>query len=157
MSHSHAHSHAQEQVPKGALLGIGGLILFSLLMVSVARLTGYRTGEETPSPVMESRELRFEDAAGGVIHVYEWDSGATLATYAPGTENFVRGVLRGLVRERRSREIGGEIPFIVARHQDGALTLEDPATGRRINLWAFGPDNARSFARLLEALQPEPG
>jgi putative photosynthetic complex assembly protein len=154
---SHSHSHAQEQVPKGALLGIGGLILFSLIMVSIARLTGFRTGEETASPITESRELRFEDAAGGVIHVYEWESGATLATYAPGTENFVRGVLRGLVRERRSRDIGGEIPFRVARHQDGALTLEDPSTGRRINLWAFGPDNARSFARLLDTLHPQPG
>lgn len=152
-----SHSHAQEQVPKGALLGIGGLILFSLLAVSAARLTGFRTGEETPSPVTQSRELRFEDAAGGVINVYEWESGITVATYAPGTENFVRGVLRGLVRERRARDVGAEVPFRVARHQDGALTLEDPATGRRINLWAFGPDNVRSFARLLDALQPEPG
>ena len=152
-----SHSHAQEQVPKGALLGIGGLILFALLAVSVARLTGFRDGQEIPSPVTQSRELRFEDAPGGIINVYEWESGVTLATYAPGTENFVRGVLRGLVRERRAREIGAEVPFRVARHEDGALTLEDPATGRRINLWAFGPDNARAFARLLDALQPEPG
>jgi putative photosynthetic complex assembly protein len=156
MSHPHPQTHHQEQVPKGALLGIAGLILFSLLAVSIARFTGFRTGEETPSPVTESRYLRFEDAPGGVIHVYEWDSGAMLATYAPGTENFVRGVLRGLVRERRSRDIGAETPFRVARHQDGALTLEDPATGRRINLWAFGPDNVRSFSRLLATLQPDP-
>ena len=151
-----SHSHAQEQVPKGALLGIGGLILFSLLVVSVARITGFRTGEETPSPVLQSRELRFEDAAGGLINVYEWESGTTLATYAPGTENFVRGVLRGLVRERRLKDIGAEVPFRVTRHADGALTLEDLETGRRINLWAFGPDNVRPFARLLDTPQSEP-
>ena len=90
-----------------------------------------------------------KDAPGGTIRVYEWESGRTLATYTPGTENFVRGVLRGLVRERHSRDIGSDIPFRVARHQDGALILEDPATGRRINLWAFGPDNVKPFARLL--------
>ena len=151
-----SHSHGQEQVPRGALLAIGGLILFSLIVVATARLTGFRTGVETPSEVTETRSLRFEDAPGGVIHVYEWESGRTLATYAPGTENFVRGVLRGLVRDRHSRHIGSDIPFHVARHQDGALILEDPATGRRINLWAFGPDNVKPFARLLgmPALQP---
>jgi putative photosynthetic complex assembly protein len=151
------HSHAQEKVSGKALLGVGTLMFLSLLLASIAALTGFSVGKETESAVTQSRELRFEDAPGGVIHVYEWESGATLAKYTPGTENFVRGVLRGLVRERRSRDVSGDIPFRVARHEDGALTLEDPATGQRVNLWAFGPDNARSFLRLLDAPAPKSG
>ena len=34
---------------------------------------------------------------------------------------------------------------------DGGLTIEDGSTGRRIDLQAFGPTNANTFAQLLHA------
>ena len=33
---------------------------------------------------------------------------------------------------------------------DGRLTLEDPATGRRVDLESFGPTNAAVFAQILD-------
>ena len=42
-------------------------------------------------------------------------------------------------------------PFRLARWSDGRLTLEDPTTGRRIELGAFGPTNAEVFAELMQA------
>ena len=43
----------------------------------------------------------------GSVTIYDWDSGAELQTLAPGEGSFIRGVLRSLVRERRSRAAGG--------------------------------------------------
>ena len=41
----------------------------------------------------------------------------------------------------------------LTRWADGRLTLNDPSTGHVVALEAFGPDNARAFARLLPALR----
>jgi hypothetical protein len=43
----------------------------------------------------------------------------------------------------------------VLAHPDGRLTLQDPATGRNLDLLAFGPTNAALFARLLAAREPQ--
>jgi len=58
-------------------------------------------------------------------------------------------VLRGLVRERRLSGIGSSAPFVLRRWADGRLTLEDPKTGRVIDLGAFGVTNAQAFAKLM--------
>ena len=41
-------------------------------------------------------------------------------------------------------------PFRLTRWDNGTLSLDDVASGRRINLEAFGLGNAAAFARLLE-------
>jgi putative photosynthetic complex assembly protein len=138
--------------PRGALLGVAALIGFALVAVGAARLADFRVGVPAAGAAAQVRELRFVDEPGGVVQVYDGDDSTPLATLAPGTENFIRGVLRGLARERRSHGLGGtQAPFRVARYPDGRLTLEDPATGRLIELQAFGPTNAGAFERLLDA------
>lgn len=62
---------------------------------------------------------------------------------------FVRGTLRALARERRQEQQGQETPFRVALWADGQVTLDDRATGRRVDLTAFGIHNAKLFAGLL--------
>ncbi|PPD19905.1 MAG: photosynthetic complex assembly protein, partial [Methylocystis sp.] len=47
-------------------------------------------------------------------------------------------------------------PFALTRWSDGTVSLEDSATGRRVNLDAFGPDNARAFAQLFTERRREP-
>ena len=59
--------------------------------------------------------------------------------------------LRGMARDRFREGIGGDQPFVLARASDGRLILDDPTTGRNINLGAFGKVNAQAFARLLDA------
>jgi putative photosynthetic complex assembly protein len=73
----------------------------------------------------------------------------TVVEVEPGTGGFIRGVLRALVRERRLSGTGAEPPFTLTRWRDGRLTLDDSATGRRLELTSFGPDNAAVFADLL--------
>ena len=97
------------------------------------------------------RDLRFDDRADGGVVITEWPAGDVVAVLPPGTNGFVRGVMRGLARDRRAREIGSEPPFRLTHWSDGRLTLDDPSTGRRIDLDAFGPTNTAVFARLMGA------
>jgi putative photosynthetic complex assembly protein len=140
---------AGQSFPRAPLLGAGALVLASLLAVATMRLSGAPPMTVAPSPVVIERQLNFEDAVGGGVDVIDARSGTRLSHLEPGADGFIRATLRSLVRERRLQRIGAEAPFVLSSHADGRLTLADPATGRSVNLEAFGPDNAGAFARLL--------
>lgn len=135
--------------PRGALLGAAALVGFALVSATAARVTGVGAARMPVVAAVETRELRFEDRADGAVAVYEVPGDQVVDVLAPGTNGFVRGVLRGLARERRFHDIGTQPPFRLSLRADGMLTLEDPMTGRRIDLDAFGPTNRAAFARLL--------
>ena len=126
-------------------------IMVTVAAVAGARMNGYQPGTPDNGTVVATCQLGFVDEMSGVVVVYDWDSGATLEELAPGEGSFVRGVLRSLVRERRSRGVDSDEPFRITRFSNGSLTLQDTLTGRRIELQAFGPTNAGAFARLLDA------
>jgi len=136
-----------DSFPRWVLLCAGGLIVFSLASVAVIRATGNGPGF-VPADHTVQRPLRFEDRPDGSIAVVDASSGQTIAMLQ-GEQGFVRGALRALARERRSRELGPEVPFKLIAQSDGRLTLLDPATGQRIDLESFGPTNSGEFARLL--------
>lgn len=137
-------------IPRGALLSLLGLVVLSLVAVIIAQAVGYKADRPLPDSIVEQRDLRFSDGSGGIVYVWDASEDLLLVELQPGTENFIRGVLRGLARERRSHSLDRQTPFRIARHSDGRLTLDDLATGRRIDLHAFGPTNVGSFERLLE-------
>ena len=56
--------------------------------------------------------------------------------------------LMGQSRELRSKA-GPEAPFVLILWNDGKLSLSDPATGDVLELAAYGPTNAKTFAQLL--------
>jgi putative photosynthetic complex assembly protein len=138
-------------VPRGALIGAGTLVLASLLMVATARLSGYGPAKPPVSAPVAQLDLRFEDRADGAVLIYSPETNQLVDTLAPGTNGFVRGVLRGLVRERRADHIGPTPPFRLTRWADGRLSLDDPSTGRHVDLEVFGPTNAGAFADILIA------
>lgn len=138
-------------VPRLPLAGAGALVLVSLIAVATMRLAGAPPMTVAPSPVTLERQLQFDDAVGGGVDVIDARSGQRITHLEPGSDGFIRATLRSLVRERRLRQLGREAPFLLTAHADGRLTLADPATGRSVNLEAFGPDNAGAFARLLRA------
>jgi putative photosynthetic complex assembly protein len=143
-----------EPFPTRALVAAAALIGFSMVATAVGRYVRVNT----PPPVEQSApapsravNLRFIDETDGSVTVRNSDSGVTVANLAPGTNGFIRGVMRGLARERRSRSIGAEPPFRLAAWPDGRLTLDDTATGRRIDLNAFGISNQDAFEKVLDA------
>ncbi|MEJ2603438.1 MAG: photosynthetic complex assembly protein PuhC [Gammaproteobacteria bacterium] len=138
-----------DRVPRPALIGAGALVVVAILAAAGARLTGLGTVEVPPSEVVESRALTFADADDGSVVVREAGSGTVLHVVAPGTNGFLRGVLRGLARERKLRGVGREPAFRLTRWADGRLTLEDPETERRLYLGPFGSSNVQVFVELL--------
>lgn len=138
----------RDVLPRSAVIAMGASLVALVLGVGAFRLMPAAPLPDRGPPVT-ARELRFTDQPDGSILVLDATSGARLASIAFGEENFIRGTLRGFTRERRREDVAREIPFRLARWADGALTLEDPATGRRADLRAFGPTNTEAFARFL--------
>ena len=129
------------------------LILSALLIagtLAVTTMPPFGSGaERVPGQALASRDLVFADRADGGVTVSDARDGALVGILAPGEDGFVRGAMRGLVRERRIGGLGAETPFRVTGWSDGRLTLEDPATGTRLDLAAYGQTNAEAFARFL--------
>lgn len=147
---AHAGLH-HESTPRLPLAALGTLVLVTLMGVAAVRLTGVGGSTDQPAPALQARSLHFDDLPGGGIAVRDADSGQVIDTVAPGTNGFLRSAVRGLVRDRKRQQIGPQPPFRLVARSDGRLTLEDPSTGRRIDLEAFGPSNAGVFVRLLPA------
>jgi putative photosynthetic complex assembly protein len=135
--------------PRGALYGAGALVALSLLATGFARVSGIGTTQTPSANVVHTRELRFEDRPDGAVVVYESKTDRIVDVLAPGTNGFVRGVMRGFARERRREDVGPQPPFLLTQWSDGRLSIEDVATHERIELIAFGPTNFAAFARLL--------
>ncbi len=136
--------------PRGALYGAGALVALSLLATGFARVSGIGTTHAPDAMAVQSRELQFEDRADGAVTVYEAGTDRIVDVLAPGTNGFVRGVLRGLTRERRREDVGEAPPFLLTRWSDGRLSIEDVGTHERIELVSFGQTNFAAFARLLQ-------
>jgi putative photosynthetic complex assembly protein len=135
--------------PRGALLGAGALVTFAILAAVTARVGGIGVTRVANTEAIAIRELRFVDRTDGGVDVVAADSNKTIDILPPGQDGFVRIVLRNLARERIRREQERHIPFRLTRWADGRLSVEDPTTGRRVDLGAFGAVNAASFAKLM--------
>lgn len=125
---------------------------FSLVGLSIAAATAGRLSpaHETAAIAVPTaaRDLVFEDREDGAVLARAAGSLRMVEVFE-GENGFLRGTLRGLARTRRSEQVSPALPFRLAQWPDGRLTLDDPATGRHVELLAFGADNAAVFARLL--------
>jgi putative photosynthetic complex assembly protein len=130
------------------------LIIATLLVIMVAigidaRIARH-AGEPPSATPVQSAELLMADNPDGSITVTQAGSGKPVATVPPNTNGFLRVVLAGMVRERRLDGMGSPtIPFRITRWSDGRLTVDDDATGKLIELAAFGHTNEGAFAQLL--------
>jgi putative photosynthetic complex assembly protein len=140
---------ADRTVPRGAILGAVALIMFAIVVAAGGRLTGIGAVRADYDRVLQSTSFRFEDRADGGISVIAPETGAVIGVVAAGTDGFVRTVLRSLAFDRRRHHAGSQPAFIIIKWVDGHSTLDDPVTGRRVDLAAFGAANMQSFANLL--------
>ena len=144
---AHEEEH-DNQVPKVPLYAAISLALFTLALVTVARLAGFDPVDH-PAREIVARDLRFEDRPGGAVAVFDNATQSLVEVVPGGDDSFVRSTLRSMARDRRRDGAGSEVAFHLAGHADGRLTLTDPITGRRLDLVAFGSDNAKAFSRWL--------
>jgi putative photosynthetic complex assembly protein len=137
--------------PRGPLFGAGALVVLTLLLAAVSRFTGLGAVPIEPADPIEVRALRFEDRPDGSVAVLEAKSRKVVEMLAPGTNGFVRGVMRGLARDRKLKGLSDEAPFELIRWDDKRLSLRDTATGREIELVSFGITQLEVFAKMLHA------
>jgi putative photosynthetic complex assembly protein len=154
-------------LPRAILAGAGLLIGLTILAAAFAHRTGIgRTTIEQGTPV-ETLSLAFADRPDGAILVTATRgrvgtgsgpdaNSATQIELPPGGDVFLRATMRGLARERLREGIGMAPPFVLTRWNDGTLSLDDPSTGRKIDLDVFGASNAAAFARLLSTTKERP-
>ncbi|OYY68476.1 photosynthetic complex assembly protein PuhC [Sphingomonas sp. 28-63-12] len=150
------HSHHVD-VPKGALIMAGFLVVSSIAITSAARLLqmppaaspALMRAEQKVAPVA-TRQLRFTDRADGAVVIEDVGTGNTARLVERGSNSgFIRGVMRGLARERRMRGIDSQPAFNLTLWKDGELSLTDTVTGRSIELNSFGSTNRATFLDLL--------
>ncbi|WOE74541.1 photosynthetic complex assembly protein PuhC [Alterisphingorhabdus coralli] len=154
MSHSHDHDPT---VPPGALVGAAVLILTCLAMTA-AVTNGYlpKSGSPELSRAQQAiaqektRTLFFADTAEGGVEVTDSITGETVLEVPYGEGGFLRASLRRLVKERRARGIGAETPFTLILWENGALSLDDPTTGKKVEIQGFGPDHTNMFASMIK-------
>ncbi len=114
--------------------------------------------DETKMAALSQRTLAFADLPGGALEIRDVGSDSVARTIRPGEKSgFIRGVLRSFARERMLRELGPEAAFRLTLWANQSLSITDLATGRTVELDAFGPDNRAAFAALLPHQRPVQG
>jgi len=106
-------------------------------------------GAETTATPSRSRDLRFFDREDGAVVVQV--SGAPDHLIERNSGGFVRGIMRGLTRDRAIQGVGKEPVFRLTEWSDGSLTIQDTGTGRSLNLSAYGPTNRKAFEVMLDS------
>ena len=77
-------------------------------------------------------------------------NGSLIADLGPEEGGFVAGIYRVLERERGAVGRHASEPIRLVRFSDGRIGLRDELTDFRAELFGFGADNERVFARMLE-------
>jgi putative photosynthetic complex assembly protein len=156
---SHVHDHRIAKGPVMAATAFVGVALALVAAVPFGLLQRPVPAQElrvaAQVPVVQSRLLRFLDQPDGSVLVRDVQGKEADAVIAAGSnQGFIRGVMRGLARDRKMRGLDDGPPFRLAQWGDGRLSLQDMATGRTIELDAFGDDNRAAFASLLAPVKP---
>jgi putative photosynthetic complex assembly protein len=137
--------------PRNILIIAGTVLLLSIMAAAAGRITGAADSSPTAA-VVASRDLLFRDMPNGGVAVFDaTDTSSPIDIFAPATNGFLRATMRGLARQRIRQDADREVPFRLTEYADGRLTLEDPTTGRRVEMEAFGITNEQVFANLLNA------
>ncbi len=139
-----------EVVHRRALAGAITVVCLTVALVGVARLTGAGRFYEPSAEPVATAQLLFVDEADGVVAVHDAATGARLIEYGEDEGVFVRSVMRGVARQRRMRGEGGQTPVELSRLSDGQLWLIDPVSDMSLYLGAYGRDNHRAFADILD-------
>ncbi|MEM5471727.1 photosynthetic complex assembly protein PuhC [Hoeflea sp. AS60] len=130
------------------VLGLG-LIGFSISAVLFGMKTGIGTVINVYGQPEQIRDIRIVGTHDTAITIYDAQTGEAITTLAPEQGGFVRGSLRALSRMRLMDDTPQGLPYRLIKWENGSVSLSDTATGERLYLNAFGPDNAAAYAELL--------
>jgi putative photosynthetic complex assembly protein len=137
-------------IKKPALLATAAIAAVLSLVVAL-NLIGTQTVDlSLKRTAVVTRPLIFRDAPGGAIAVYDQGAKEPFAVLPRQGNTFMASALRLMGQNRELRtKAGPEAPFTLTLWSDGKLSLADTATGDTLELAAYGPTNAKTFAQLL--------
>ena len=148
---SAAQTHRPHQgLPPAILFAAAAMLVFAIAASLYSRTFGVGRVALQGATAYQVLQLRFDDMANGGVEVRDAERGDVLYVVNPGEGGFLRATLRTLAHARMRDDIGRATPFRLTRWSDGAMTLDDPTTGRSVGLDAFGPTNAGVFAQMFK-------
>ena len=135
---------------KPALLATAAILAVISLVIAMNVIGTQTVDLSAQRTAVVKRPLVFKDAPGGAIAVYDQGASEPFTVLPREGNTFMASALRlmGQSRELRSKA-GPEAPFVLILWSDGKMSLSDPATGDILELAAYGPTNAKTFAQLL--------
>lgn len=145
------HAETFRPIPRAILLAAGALAFGVIIVAALARTTDVGVSRVAYSAPAVRRDIRFADQADGSIAVSDARSNEVVAVLEPGTNGFVRIMMRSLAKQRLDAGVGAEPAFELTRWDDGRLSILDPVTGQHRDLSGFGKTNVDDFAKLLLA------
>ena len=141
-------SQNPEMIPKKLVMGMFGLALASLGLVTFATLTNRPpVGVPEASTAVRDKWIVLEGLSAQAVIVRNTD-GTVLMDLPHG--GFITVIQSGLATERRKHGIDPLKPVRIVQYANGRLVAEDPETGWSAELYAFGADNKAAFERLLD-------
>lgn len=131
------------------------ILAFGLAITAIAVSAGVRFAGVSPhqklegAEIQQSRLIRFEPMSDGRIIILDATSGEVITTAPLELAGFLKGVLRGLGRIRRTQEIDIADPYRLEKMTNGQLLLVDTASGISLDMNAYGRSNASVFGAFL--------
>ncbi|MEM9330374.1 MAG: photosynthetic complex assembly protein PuhC [Pseudomonadota bacterium] len=144
-------------IHKWPLLGAFGVVVFAVLLVIGSVVSGVEPVGFASSPVVTERSLLFRDGKNGEVMVFDAISRQPLAKFEKGEGAFVRISMRGMARQRISRELDLMSPYRLIKTENGNLYIQDPQSKQKIRINAFGPVATKSFNQFLNRDYSEKG
>ncbi|MEM6488551.1 MAG: photosynthetic complex assembly protein PuhC [Pseudomonadota bacterium] len=130
----------------------GGIVM---IVVLVATTIATVTRDSVPvepgggSPMVASRLVAFESTDEGVLVVRDADTGDQISSLLESDGGFLHNLVAVLSKQRRRHAVDTALPYQLSAHTNGRVSIRDPATGRVIDINAFGANQVETFAALL--------
>jgi putative photosynthetic complex assembly protein len=136
--------------PTAFLLAVGAVVVGAVGIVATAPLWREPASMVAAAPPAISMTLRFDADSAGNLTVRKVPGGEMVDHLDPDASGFARTMVRVIRRDLGPGANVDSMPFQLNAWQDGRLALVDTATGRSVDLRAFGPTQAGLFLRWIQ-------
>ncbi|RFC64948.1 hypothetical protein DYI37_03510 [Fulvimarina endophytica] len=139
----------ERPIPAAILVAAGLLALSTVVFGLVSNRTGVGAFHTPAIQTVASRALALDDTNPEIAVVSDANTGERLLEAPTASGGFAVESLRNLKRYRTIRGVPESGAYTLALKADGRLVIEDPKTGRLVELRAFGRENTEVFAGFL--------
>ncbi|MEM9307817.1 MAG: photosynthetic complex assembly protein PuhC [Pseudomonadota bacterium] len=148
-SQSQNNAPKRDIIPRGMVLGLAGLVIAVLALVSAAALTGHDPAGQPGQGMVTAERMILLSASSSQVEILDAE-GQFIATLSGREAKFVSGLDRAIQRERKRQSVAASKPLRLQMQDGMRLTLTDPLTGWSAELSGFGASKTGTLARLLD-------